>query len=497
MKVRRAFVVAFVVVATTLRAQTGNGQLDGMGMNVYLPTFEAHLSLGFNYDLLRSLTDVSFDNSKGYFGFNIPVEQTMNLRSLTSYMDPAVNQMFNDTTLIKNGNDFKPQAGARQNPNMSVRVDVPMLGGTASFSDVQNFYMNYQTVLGNPNLYLSSDTAGVSFLLRGTLNVPLNLSMSWETMTFAYAYNVNKWAMFAVALNRHVFSVDLRGKFDADLLGTYKIDLAQGGNVPIDAIEGDIDYPSSKVNGQIYGYYEAEVWTPSLAVKLWRFSLDARFGIKTRAKGELIATYSLPFFIDPETFKTNLNFNNPAVFNDPNIRTGLQTNAVDSMTYTTQKSSGGKTVQSDLEWTMPTALTMNFDIIPDHLSISYTKLFGDVGLRLDKITKVKNASGGDSTVTSQDDSLVLDLGLSVDDVMLLHLAAYTAYLNLGVFAMDLRSANRTNILGSVMMPQMRLGKAAMLPVLNLGTLLGSRWQVLLEVDVLPLPALRSGLVYNF
>jgi hypothetical protein len=100
-------------------------------------------------------------------------------------------------------------------------------------------------------------------------------------------------------------------------------------------------------------------------------------------------------------------------------------------------------------------------------------------------------------VTSQDDSLVLDLGLSVDDVMLLHLAAYTAYLNLGVFAMDLRSANRTNILGSVMMPQMRLGKAAMLPVLNLGTLLGSRWQVLLEVDVLPLPALRSGLVYNF
>jgi hypothetical protein len=497
MKILRNAALVTGCCMTIANAQQ-NSEMSDLGLNVYLPSFEAQLSIGFNYDLLKSPLDVSFEQPRGFMGFNVPVEQTLDLRSLTSYMDPAIDDMFSDTALIKNGDDFKPRAGARQNPNITVSVDVPMLGGVASFSNIQNFYMNYQTMLGNPNIFLNpnADSQGVNFLLRGTLNVPLDMSMSWETMTFSYAFEFNKWFMAALSLHRHVFSVDLRGKVDADLLGRYKIETAQGGGVDM-TIEGELDYPSDRILGLVYGYFDAEVWSPSLALKVWRFSLISRFGINTRAKGQLLASYSLPFFIDPETFQNKIDFNDPSIFNDPDFRIGLQTNAVDSVTFTTTNTVDGKTQQSDLEWRMPTGLTMNFDIIRDHFSVTYSKLFGDIGMKLDRIVKVRNTTSGDSTVPVEKDSIVLDLGFKVDHIIMTRVALYHAHLNLGIFGMDFRSGQRENILGGAMMKELKLGDMAMLPVVNLGTVLGTRWQFLVELDLLPLPAVRSGVFYHF
>jgi hypothetical protein len=477
-----------------------DGQIEDLGLNIYLPSIDAQLSIGFNYDLLKSPLGVSFEQPRGFFAFNVPVEQTIDLKSFTSYMDPAMDEMFNDTSLIKNGDDFRPRAGARQNPNITVSVDVPMVGGVASFSNVQNFYMNYQTMLGNPNILLNPklDSAGVSFLLRGTLNVPLSLAMSWETMTFSYSFEFNKWFTAALSLHRHVFSVDLRGKVDADLLGRYEIDVSQGGETGIDIkpIEGELDYPSDRVHGLMYGYYDAEVWSPTIALKAWRFSLISRFGLKTRAKGHLLASYTLPFFIDPETFQTPA-LDDPTAFNDPNLRIGLQTNATDSVTYTTTRTVNGKKQESDLEWRMPTGLTMNFDIIRDHFSVTYTKIFGDIGMKLDRIVKVTNTIEGDSTLPAESDSITLDIGFKVDHIIMTRLSLYHAYLNLGIFGMDFQSGERKNILGSAMMKEMKLGDMAMLPIINLGTVLGTRWQLLLEIDLLPLPAVRSGVFYHF
>jgi hypothetical protein len=488
-----AFALAVLLLFENALLAQNNDPMKQMGMNIYLPTFAAQFSIGFNYDFLKSPLDVSFDNSSGFFGFNVPIEQTVNLRS--GFMDPAVSDMFSDTTLIKNGSDFKPQAAARQNPNFTIRVEVPLLGGVASFSNIQNFYLNYQTVLGNPNFFMNPDTQGINLLLRGTVNVPINFTMSWETMSFSYAYRYKLLTM-ALALHRHVFSVDLRGKVDADLLGKYNVGVSQGGCSGI-SVSGDLDYPSSKIHGDIAGYYDAAVWSPTLALEFWRFSLVSRFGIHTRAKGQLSATYSLPFFIDPQTFKPKYDLYNPQSFSDPNLIIGLETNAVDSLTYTTARNGGGVARQSDLEWRMPTALTMNVDVVRDHFSLSYTKLFGEVGLKLDRIAKVTSAIEGDTTLPAKADSVVLDVGLSVDHIMLMHIALYRAYINLGAFAMDFRSGDRSHILGDAMSPDMRLGRAALLPIVNLGTLLGTRWQVLLELDVLPVPALRSGVFYSW
>jgi hypothetical protein len=488
MKARRTITLAALLLLPGMLDAQESDPLKQMGTNIYLPTFKTQFTVGFNYDFLRSPLDVSFDDGSGFFGFNVPISQTIDLRGLT-VMNPAVDRVFNDTTLIRNGNEFRPQAAASQSPNFTIRVEVPMLGGVASFSNIQNFRLNYQTILGNPNFFMNPDTQGINVLLRGTVNVPLSLSMSWETMTFGYAYRY-KLLTVAVSLHRHQFSLDIRGNVDADLLGNYNVKVSDA----IDPINGTLDYPSEKVHGSIDGYYDATVWSPTLAAQFWRLSAVARFGINTRAKGRLSATYSLPFFIDPQTFKPKYDLYDPQSFSDPNLLVGLETNGVDSLTYSTTRPDGS---QSELQWRMPTALTFNAEVIRDHFSLSYTKLFGEVGLKLDRISRSTSTIQGGDVQASKSDSVIVDVGLSVDHIMMMRIAISRAYINLGAFAMDFRNEGRSHILGDAMPKELRLGKAALLPVVNFGTLLGTRWQVLLELDLLPLPALRSGVFYSF
>jgi hypothetical protein len=62
--------------------------------------------------------------------------------------------------------------------------------------------------------------------------------------------------------------------------------------------------------------------------------------------------------------------------------------------------------------------------------------------------------------------------------------------------MDFRYADKENLIGSKM-PYMHMGKSAMLPVWNFGSTIGTKLRVLLELDVLPLPAFKSGVLYYF
>jgi hypothetical protein len=470
------------------------------GANVRLPAFDARIGIGFNYDFLKEPTDVSFEYPKAYFGMNLPLNKNANLRDFTGYIDPAIDSMFADSNVISNGNEFKPNANARQNPNMTIRVEVPMMGGVASFSNIQNFYFNYTNVLGNPNIFANPSNLadGMEFLLRGTVNVPMSMSMYWETMTFGYAYKLNRFFIVALNLHRHTFSLDFRAKVDVDLMGRYDISMGSGGNsgVDIPSINGTIDYSSQKIYGSAYGHYEADVWTPTLGLKAWRFTITSRFGINTKAKGELYGRYSLPFFIDPESFSTKYDFNSTATFNNPEVRSGLLANATDSVVYSTKKKIGNETVDSDLIWKMPTALSMSFDLIPKKIKVSYTKLFGEVAMKLDRIAMETNALEASSTRDSTRDSIVLDVGVQVDHVIMLQCNLWNSFINLGVCAFDIRESDQEHILGKNM-PFMKMGESAMLPIVNIGTAIGSKFQLLLELDILPLPAVKTGIYYNF
>lgn len=456
---------------------------------VNLPSFNAQIGVGFNYDLLRNPTDVSFEYPNAYFGFNVPLKTTQNLR----YLVKSVDSLLNDSSIFSNGADYKINATARQNANVTVRVDVPMLGGVGSFSNVQNMFLKYQNILGNPDIYLNPSNLGdgVNFLLRGTLTVPVELSLYWETMTFGYAYRLNKNFIFALNLHRHLFSLDLRGNVDVDMMGKYTLDLSSKSStseVEIPSVEGFVDYPSDKLYGSAYGHFETEVWSPTLAVKAWRFSAVARFGIDTRAKGEFLAKYSIPFLIDPETFKVKYDFEDSKTMTSPEVMQGLTSNATDSLVYSSN--------DADLIWKMPTGLSFSFDVWPKHLRLSYTKLFGDINMKLDNIAKQKLATEMNSDRDTTFDTIVIDVGISVDHVIMIEASLFNSFLNLGITSFDVSYNGKKHLLGKKL-PYMKMGQSAMLPVLNLGTDLGTKLQLHLELDVLPLPALKTGVVYHF
>ena len=461
---------------------------DSLNAKVNLPKFDAQIGVGFNYDLLKDPTDVSFEYPSAFFGFNVPLKTS----NLLGYMEESIDSVFSDT-MYSNGEDFKPNATARQNANVTVRVEVPMLGGVGSFSNIQNVFLKYQNVLGNPDIYLNPSNLGdgVSFLLRGTLNVPMELSLYWETMTFGYAYRLNKYFTFALNLHRHIFAMDMRGNVNVDMMGRYSIDQSSESsseNAASVSLDGEIDYPSEKMYGSAYGHFETEVWSPTLAIKAWRFSLVSRFGIDTKAKGAFNAKYSVPFFIDPETFELKYDFEDTKTISDPDVRNGLASSATDSMSY----SSG----TADLIWKMPTALTLSFDVWPKHLRLSYSKLFGEIRMKLDNIAKEQRSTESLSEQDTTLDTIVVDIGITVDHIIMVQCNLLNSFMNLGICSFDVEYGGKKHLVGNNV-PYLQFGESAMLPIINFGTDLGTKLQLHLELDILPLPALKTGIYYHF
>lgn len=502
MHIRAAGILAVIIMMQVAVAQVSDENVKRESEKAGI--LEASFGLGFNYDLLRDPFQVSFEYPQGFFGLNLPLKRTVDLRDYTAYIDPAMDSIFNDTAMFTDGEAFRPTAAARQNPNPTVRVDVPMMGGVGSFSSTQNFFINYHNKLGNPALSLGIiDTGmGLDFFMRGSFNVPLNITASWETMTFGYAFEVNRYLKLALNLHRHVFIFDMRGKVDIDLLGRYNIkmggDEAEESGFDVPTIDGELDYSSNRLYGEAYGHYEAEVWSPTIGFKAWRFSLVSRFGINTKAHGKMYAKYALPFFVDPTTFEIKYDLEDPEVLNSSEVRQGLLNNASDSVVYSTRKKVGDEYQESSLIWKMPTGLTIGFDIIPEKIKFSYTKLFGEVAMKLDRIAREQVPLEDGTEREEKIDSIVIDYGISVDNIMVLEFYLFNTFLNLGVFGFDFRYGEEDDgehLIGNN--APVNLGRSAMVPILNLGARMGSKLQLLVELDVLPLPALKTGVFYYF
>jgi hypothetical protein len=470
---------------------------SGMTPSLTAPTLNARLTIGFNYDLLRAPTDVSFDYSKGNLGFNFPLEQSGLIPKKTAekiWTDMS-KQVSTDSS---NGARFQPQASARQYANSTIRVDVPMLGGVASFSNIQNVYLNYTNVLGNSTLRISYDTTmksqtgnqNASLLLFGSINVPIDATLGWETMTFGYAYRVNKNLIAAMNIHRHLFRINMLASIDAELLGTSTVEQSgttSGGSATgIEAlgsnalsVKSPINFP--EVGGHASGHYEAEAWSYSLGVELWRFTLTSRFGIDTKAKGTFSAKYAVPSeIINPRTFQVNADLQN-----DPSAllskMNNLSTGKVDSVSYTTKE---------DAIWRLPSGHTLSFDIIRDKLSLSYTKLFGDI-----EMFHAHQDSLSSKRIVD------LDMGITIDNIVLLNAHLYSAFLNIGLFTMDIRINAQRHILGKAFseakLDNLKWGEAAMLPILNFGASFGAKTKLGFEIDLLPLPAFKTNVAYIF
>ncbi len=452
-------------------------QLESFTPSIDPPDFKAELSIGFNYDFLQSPLKVSFDYPKGYFGINIPLTYTPPA-SITGDLTESLSKQFNE------GEEFEPEAFMRQNPNTTIRVDVPMMGGVATFSNMQMMHLKYMNTLGSPSLEINTtmqDEGGESetnLFLRGVVSVPIDFIVGWETMTFGYAYKVNDKLKFAFNLHRHIFSFDIKGKIDLDLLGYFSIqvDEEESGDY-LSMRPEEINY---SLHNTVDGHYEVERYSPTFAVKFWRASIISRFGMNTKPKGYLKAKYSVPFFIDPETFQINENMGDMEWLIDNKDR--LLNSEVNHIEYSTEK---------DMTWKMPQAHTIMFDIIPEKLSLSYTKLFGNLEMKLYDPESDKSEIGYRDTLDFRFKALI-------DHMILFHVSFYHSFFNLGIYSMDFAFRDRKDLLSNTELFQnLHFGNGVIIPIINGGAMIGSKLQLLLEFDFLPLAALKTGVVYYF
>jgi len=517
---RIGFLAAVAAVALTAAApaaaQFSDGESGGSdaGVGIALPSFDARLSMGFNYDLLRSLTDVSFSYPAGYFGLNLPIGIGGNFVS-----KDMIDDIFENSDLFRAGDNFKPTTAASQNANTTIRVDVPMLNGVGSFAYTQNFFFNFNTSLGGTSVLNgivdigeharkegSSDDISGFLSLRGALRLPLSVTMNWETMTFGYAYRVpnRDELIFALNLHRHLFAMDMKLRADIDLLGhvSMNANVDMGNDAPpMNMVINDdlINFYSEKCNGSAQGRYRAEAWTPSLGVRWGRLRLDSRFGLDVKAKGSARGGFVVPRVVNLETGKVTLveKFDafgdslasNPLyVFDMLNEESGIIPREVDRVEYE---------INETMRWTMPQGHTFTFDILRNKLAVSYTKTFGEVNLKITDILRTTRPESSEpgSWLDGENDILEVDLGVRIDHIVMLQYTTPSFFLNAGLCGIEARSGENYVFED---MNLIRLGGVTMaMPVLSGGLILGTRLQLQLEANVLPLPAFKTGVNYFF
>jgi hypothetical protein len=467
-KLGAGFICAIIAGGLCFARQSDNSNaspiLEGEGTS-----FDAQFTAGFNYDYLMDPTQVSFEYPKGYLGLNIPLKYGLD-KFIADTITSGLAELFKDDA-------FSPTISAKQNANTTVRVEVPMMRGVGMFSNTQNFYLKYTNTLGAPRISFNPGLDSIDFFLKGMIAVPLEVSMGWESMTFGYAYQVNNNVKFALNVHRHAFRFDMAAQVYIDLLGYIELHL-------IEQLRESIGRQNFKhaLSGQAKGHYDVEVWSPTFAGRFWRFGIVSRLGIDSRAAGFLSAKYAIPFFVNPETFETG-DLNNPEYLAE-NMERFLNGDT-DSIEYKTN---------GELIWRMPHGHTISFDIIPGKLWLSYTKLFGEVQMFLGDITTIR-VSKEEGSLALEEKKVDFDAGVTVDHIILVHSRLKNTFSNLGVFSLDFRYGEKDNLLERVY--PVPFGGGALLPVLNFGVTFGTKIQMLLELDVFPLSALKAGAIYYF
>lgn len=438
-------------------------------------TARAKLRIGFSYDLLRDPTSVSFDYPEGRTAFNVPI--AVPLPEVVG--DIASNAIDTTTT-----GAIQPDFSAGQQLNLGFRVNVPMLGGVCGFSYTNNMDMVYTTILGNSPIgidtALSESGTDISLTLKGGVYVPAELRMGWRTISFGYAFQPTKGMVMALNMHRHMFEFEGSANISVDLLGKLGIGSEQF------SLDPEIRYSSDKLFGFAAGKYRADAWTPAFGVKLWRLGVTSRFGLDAKAQGRFDAKYAIPALVDPQTFEPRVSANTVQNVDSALAVMEMLTSAqVDSVSYHSTR---------DAEWRMPQGHTVSFDLVKNKLFVSYTKLIGD--LELKHIYEGKDGDF-DDTLDNRND---LDLGISVDNIILLGGRFKKSHFTMGVFTFDIRVFDNekliANALPKELEPWLILGGPA-LPVLSFGSSAGNTMQLLLQFDVLPLPSFKTGLTYFF
>ncbi len=430
---------------------------------------DAELSGAFSYEFLKSPLTRPFDHGKAETSLNLPLNASAQLqRFIGSVADSSV---------------VMPELFGRISQDLNAHIDVsaPMLGGIVFFAARENASLSVSGALGDTrfNIDTALGTTG-AVLLKGSIHMPLLFEMAWRSFTFGYAYQPSSFITLAFQIHKHIFGARTSGDLRPDLTGRMTVG-GDGGNTSF-----LVEYPESKVYGTANGAYEGSTWSPEMGIGLGRVRLVSRMGARLLASGHLDVTYSVPYFIDPETFQPR--FTEPDSFlTSDNLRRLLD------------GETGHKSIhiREPLLLTLPQSHTLSVDLWKDHLALSYTKVFGQVSIHAQKANKSK----GPSIVAVPVDSESLathgfvDLDLFPDQVFCLSGTFGWFHGNVGAHTLNLGYRGESNLFSGL--SPLEWDNDPLIPILDFGFTWGDPLIFSTDFFVTPLPSVRSGLSYAF
>jgi hypothetical protein len=305
--------------------------------------------------------------------------------------------------------------------------------------------------------------------------------MGWRTQTFGYAFKPRGDLTVAVQLHRHLFEATADGAVNTSIQGNIGIDMQGGPNF---ARNDTVRYSEDQLHGGISGRYSGTAWSPAFGVKWWRLTLASRFGAGVRARGRFTMRWLVPFFIDPGPKTLGLEEDELVVMDlsDTLDRNQLVNDftALEGRLANAETDSFVLHTETDARFNIPSCQTIAYEIIRDRLVLSYTFVHGGA------------ISGFHENEAGEID---FDLGVNVNHFLVLNLTLSRARMTAGVFLLDIYEAGKKDWLSE----SAGFGGwgGVPVPILNFSTWFGGAARVLLELDLLPIPALKSGLIFYF
>lgn len=422
---------------------------------------DAEISGAFSYDFLKSPLDRPLHSGLAKVGMNLPFNASAQAqRFLGSIADSSV---------------VFPSLFARVSQSLNADIDVsaPVFGGTLFFAARENASLNVTGALGDAlfNLDTSLNDQG-RVLLKGSIHMPMVFDMAWRSLTFGYAFKPAPLVEVAFQVHKHYFTARTSGDLRPDITG--HIDVTGDANTSF-----AVDYPDSKVYGTARGSYQGETWSPEMGVAIGPVRIVSRMGAHLSASGKLDVDYSVPFFIDPENFEPR--FTEPDSFL-----------AADNLRKLLDGETGRKQIhiRDRLILELPQSHTVTWEILPQRLSLSYTKVLGHVSIHAVQDT----AGAGLDTNRTTTDGFV-DLDLFPDQVICLSADFKWIRGQIGAHTLNMDYRRQRGIFSGL--SPLAWDDDPFVPILNFGFTWGHPLEFSLDFYVSPLPAVRSGLAYGF
>ncbi len=421
---------------------------------------DARLKGAFSTGFLESPLDAPQKGGEILLDLNLPVN-----------VSAVVQRAFDDAS---DSAVLTPQflTGISQLMNAQVKVAAPIWGGTFVFAARENAGLVVDGALGDVAFKFDTTLESGGFIkLKGGIHLPLHTEIRWRSLSFGYAYSPLSWLRLAFQVHKHMVDARMSGDLEPDISG--RIGVGDGGGTSF-----AVDYPSTKVYGAASGQYSGGAWSPEMGVQLGPIRYVARMGTRVKAKGHLDFEWQVPFFIDPESF--DMTISQPDSFLAADNLRRLLGSETEGRHYR---------FRDPVELRLPATHSFAVEFLSRRMRLSYTRVIGAVSSRANPLPQAEQDS------TDLDLAGVLNAGLWPDHVLLLSGEFSRFRFTLGAFAANLSFDQDQNLLSDLF--PLEIDGDPVAPVLQLGLLWGSPVQISLDADIMPIPAVRTGVRYAF